>query len=109
MLILFMIVYISKKLQNYSFDLIIFFIILIQLVTVQISVSSKIVDNIPIVLNMFLGENHMEKQLHLFLSIFYLGFLVGIFFFIIIIQFIQIQIQIHYLENFILFLLSTIL
>ena len=81
MLILFMIVYISKKLQNYSFDLIISFIILIQLVTVQISVSSKIVDNIPIVLNMFLGENHMEKQLHLFLSIFYLGFLVGIFFF----------------------------
>ena len=80
-LIILIIIYILSKTKSHMFSFIISFVILIQLFTVQLSVSSKMVKDTPIVFDMFLGENHMEKQLHLFLSVFYLGFLIGTIFF----------------------------
>ena len=80
-LIILIITYVSTKINRKSFDIIISCIILMQLFTVQITVSSKIDNSLPITFDMLKGENHMENQLHLFLSIFYLGFLIGISFF----------------------------
>ena len=80
-ILLLLIVFISFKFKSKIFDSIFSALMIINLFSVQLTNSSFIPENNPITIKLFEGQKYTEKQFHLFLSFFFLGFLLGNIFF----------------------------
>ena len=78
-IILSIIVFISYKLKSKIFDYIITFVFIINLFTIQLFYNKEqyMKKYKYIEMNIFFGQKFYEKNTHLFISIFFLGFLVG--------------------------------
>ena len=75
------ILFLSLKIQSKNFDLLISFLILINLFTVPFTYNRGFDNYNKFYLNIFLGQKFTEQYFHLFISIFFLGFLIGLIFF----------------------------
>ena len=80
-ILLLLIVFISFKFKSIIFDSTLSVLMIINLFSVQLTNSSFIPENNPITIKLFEGQKYTEKQFHLFLSFFFLGFLLGNIFF----------------------------
>ena len=92
-ILLLLIVFISFKFKSIIFDSTLSVLMIINLFSVQltnssfipennpITIKSFIPENNPITIKLFEGQKYTEKQFHLFLSFFFLGFLLGNIFF----------------------------
>ena len=76
-----LIIFLSFTIKKQRFDKIISFIILINLFTVPFTYKREIEKLNNIYFDIFLGQKFTEQHFHLFLSIFFLGFLIGLIFF----------------------------
>ena len=87
MIFILIIVFISLKLKNKFFDITFSVLLLINLFCFQIvnyykNENEHSENNNPyLTIDFFIGQIYIEKQIHLFLSIFFLGFLIGNIFF----------------------------
>jgi hypothetical protein len=80
-ILLLIIFFISFKFKSKIFDSIFSVLMIINLFSVQLTNSSFIPQNNPITIKLFEGQKYTEKQFHLFISFFFLGFLLGNIFF----------------------------
>ena len=76
-----LIIFLSFNIQKKIFDIIISSVILINLFTVPLTYKREIQNLNNIYFDIFLGQKFTEQHFHLFLSIFFLGFLIGLIFF----------------------------
>ena len=91
MIFILIIVFISLKLKNKFFDIIFSVLLLINLFCIQIvnyshneneiENENSEDENTKLTIDFFIGQIYIEKQIHLFLSIFFFGFLIGNIFF----------------------------
>ena len=80
-IILSFILYLSLIIQSKIFDLIITFLILVNLFTISFFYNRGFDNYDKYYINIFLGQKFTEHYFHLFISIFFLGFLIGLIFF----------------------------
>ena len=80
-ILLSLILYLSLLFQSKKFDLIITFLLLINLFTIPLINNRGFDQYEKFYINLFLGQKFTEQYFHLFISIFFLGFLIGLIFF----------------------------
>ena len=76
------ILYFSLKIKNKKFDVVITIILFINIFNIPLfNINNDISKFDKVTINIFLGQKYYEKYPHLYISIFFLGFLVGNIFF----------------------------